>query len=102
MSAAATPGSRGDGCGGSTGTLDGVGRERNKREKESSGTMQLLDRLGYGLVSLSSSPGAIEEGKREGLYHNAHKNEEPTDEESYSAPVSDMDPTVTGTLTIVF
>lgn len=38
----------------STGSNGGGGRHSHKRE--SSGTMQLLDRLGYGLVSGSSSP----------------------------------------------
>lgn len=88
MSAAATPDHPGDGIGSS-----------RSGEKESSGTMQLLDRLGYGLVSLSSSPDAGKEGKREGSFgHNTHKKEEPADDEPYSAPVSGMDPAVAGIL----
>lgn len=41
------------------------GGGQENRERESSGTMQLLDRLGYGLVSLSGSPLATEESARQ-------------------------------------
>ncbi|CAM9098373.1 unnamed protein product [Ectocarpus sp. 4 AP-2014] len=45
-------------------TYNSGGGQEN-RERESSGTMQLLDRLGYGLVSLSGSPIATEESARQ-------------------------------------
>eukprot|EP00752_Nemacystus_decipiens_P014589 g12992.t1 len=55
MSAAATPGHRGDRSSNSSSSSRGT---PNSGNKEHSGTMQLLDRLGYGLASLASSPGA--------------------------------------------
>lgn len=91
MRAADTPGHRGDGSGSSQGILSSVGRDSKSGEKESTGTMQLLDRLGYGLVSLSPSPGTSGEGKSKGLAHSAQKNEESSGEEPYSAPVRGMD-----------
>lgn len=97
MSAAAAPSHRDDGSGSSRGTTNGGGNERNRGEKESSGTMQLLDRLGYGLVSLSSSPGANEGAKGGGLVQNVHSEEDSADEGQYSSPVGGMGSAIAGT-----
>lgn len=97
MSAAAASYHRGNGSGSIRSTPNSVGRERMTGEKGSSGTMQLLDRLGYGLVSLSPSPNVGEEGRGKGSFdHHAHTHE-PAEEKSCSAPVRSMDPAVEGT-----
>lgn len=59
--------------------------------------MQLLDRLGYGLVSLPPSLADAEEKTEGGFDNNAQKNEGLAGEKSYSAPVSGMDPPAAGT-----
>lgn len=57
------------------------GGEQENRERESSGTMQLLDRLGYGLVSLSASPLAAEESATQ---KSVRQGQQRIDEGSYS------------------
>ncbi|CAM9143750.1 unnamed protein product [Ectocarpus fasciculatus] len=55
--------------------------EQENLERETSGTMQLLDRLGYGLVSLSASPLAAEESARQ---KSARRGQQRIDEGPYS------------------
>ena len=58
-----TPGRHGDPKRSSLGSSDDSSGRR--KSGESRGTMQLLDHLGYGLVSLSSSPDAARDGQRD-------------------------------------
>ena len=97
MSAATTPDHRGDGGRSTHRTLNRVERERMSGEKEPSGTMQLLDRLGYGLVALSSLDTSQQGKKDEDVGRNVHRNGEPTDDEPFSARASVVDPAVAGT-----
>ncbi|CAN0226088.1 unnamed protein product, partial [Ectocarpus sp. 12 AP-2014] len=57
------------------------GGGQENRERESSGTMQLLDRLGYGLVSLSGSPIATEGSATQ---KSVRQGQQRIDEELYS------------------